>query len=123
EHGEDAVALVAADVRADEVQPQRERDGGGGNHQTDPQGCPEGLHRAILCSPEPGSEEMPGVRLLAVAHLVRRAVLDYAPGVHHGDVIGDVEGGPDVVADDHAGHAQLLPGADDHLVHALGGEG
>src|SRR2546430_3713104 len=77
---------------------------------------------AILCPPEPGGEEMPGVRLLAVAHFLRRSFLDDAAVVQHRDVIGDVEGGPDVVADDHARHAQLRSRADDHLVHALGGE-
>ena len=46
EHGVDAVGLVASDVRADEVEPERERDRRRRDDEADPQRRPEGMHAA-----------------------------------------------------------------------------
>src|SRR5256885_11244432 len=75
--------------------------------------------RAILCPSEPCSEEMLGVRLVAVPQLLRRTHLDDAPVVEHCHHVADVERAADVVADDHARDSQLLARSDDHVVDAL----
>ena len=57
--------------------------------------------------PRHGRDEAPGVGVLrAPEDLLRRAVLDEPPPVHHRDPVGDVGDHPHVVGDDH--HPDVL---------------
>src|SRR5687768_15286395 len=73
--------------------------------------------RSVLSKPR--LEEHPHIRVLRLPQPGRGALLHDGALGEEGDLVRHVERAGDVVADDHAGDAELALGLDDHLVHVV----